>query len=189
MNKLLEKLKARWLVLSQATVWLLSLFTEFVYAPPANVVDLALARTETGYNAARFGLTLVVAALFFAARHKWRRRWLWGTVAAVALLVAGFGYFRYQARLSDWTTDYNGGLVIHGETLTTEARAFALQHPIRLEPIDHASLLKYYAGNARDVWTDIDLINIRWRWLVVLYFATVAGLSLAVVAALQATRK
>lgn len=185
----LKALQSRWAVATQATLWFLSLFATFIYAPPANLIDLEQQQGGTGYNFARFGLTLVVAVLFFVAREFCRHRGLWLTVGLLALVGGCALYFGYVGRLSDWTTSYNDGRVVHGEQLTVQARAYAERTGIRLEPIDHSTLLMKYGGVATDVWTDTALIHRRWWTLLLFYCGATAAFALAITAILQATQE
>lgn len=186
---LLKALKSHWAVATQAATWLLSLFATFLYAPPANLIDLEQQQGDAGYNFARFGLTVVVAVLFFAVRKFWRHRGLWLAIGLLALVGGCALYFGYVGRLSDWTASYNDGRVVHGEQLTTQARAYAERTGIRLEPVDHAALLMSYGGVASDVWADTALIHRRWWTLLLLYCGTTATLALALTAILQATQR
>lgn len=185
----LKVLKNHWAVATQAALWFLSVFATFIYPPPANLLDLEQQQGGTGYNFARFGLTLIVAVLFFVARNFCRHRGLWLAVGLLALVGGGALYFSYVGHLSDWTASYNHGRAVHGEQLTAPARAYAERTGIRLDPIDHATLLMQYGGAAADVWSDTAVIHRRWWLLLLLYCGTTAAFALAITAILQATQR
>jgi len=189
MSKPVDWLKNNWQDLAQGAAWLLGLFSTFIYPPPANSLDLSLGRADTGFNAARFVVTLVLAAAFFLARRYVRKSGIWLALAALTLGAASVLYFDYQSRAERWTATYNGGLVTRGDQLTTHAAQYAKENSIELSRSGHSKLIFDFGGNAAAVWADTDVITSRWRELVLRYVATACLLTLCVVTVLQATRR
>ncbi len=189
MSKTVDWLKNYWLELAQGAAWLLSLFSTFVYPPPANSLDLTLGTTNTGFNAARFVVTLLLAVAFFVTRRRVKKASAWLIFSAAALIATGALFFDYQARLERWTATYNGGLVVRGDELTPHARQYASQEHIELNRSGHSHLILAYAGDAAKVWANPEQLSERWRELVLRYTAIVCLLTLCVVAVLQTTRQ
>lgn len=183
MNSWLDLLKSRWLVLSQATVWILSIIAPVILAPPQiNYQD------ERNENAA---IALFVTCIFgvlwiaFNKRNKYRHYKFWLRTSLIVITCSVLSIIFYSIKKESWTTNYYGSNLVIGDSLLEGAqRKKEALEKRENKSIPDREFPRYMPGRNHELW-DTDVLRTRRYFLLTLYVILEISIVLMIVTILQ----
>lgn len=168
-----------WKQLLPVAGWVMATIATF-WNPP--LPDLP-GESKTYVSFARFVVAVFLGVMILPMR-RWsfrRHAWLWGGIAAVALVCGVVAFFGYQSQQQEWTTTYNGKLIFVGSELTEWAAKFKVAHP---DEATKEALLESAAGNPKLVWTEKSINRCR-LILCAVYVLAMPFFAVAIIATAQ----
>lgn len=183
MNSWLDQLKARWLVLSQAAVWILSIVVPVVLKPPQINYQ-----NETNENAVIvFFVTCIIGILWisFNKKNKYKHYKFWLRTSLFLITFSVLSIIFYSVKKESWTISYYGSNLVVGDTLLEGAqrKKQALEKNLG-RTISDQEFPQYMPGRNHELW-DIDVLRVRRYFLLALYVIVVMSMVLMIVTILQ----
>ncbi len=180
-EQLLARWRGSWLLLAQASIWLLGILTGFLLPPPVG----AETESQIWVRFAQFVVTVIVGLILLAAL-RWQRKkhtLRWAGCSALTLLLATATFFGYQLCVASWTADYDGIRVVVGADLTSFGQRWREEHPEQTPE----QIVKDLAGKVTKFWTR-ESVERRRLALATLYVLAMPLFTVCVIATVQAIR-
>lgn len=152
-----RRIDTQWKKLLPAATLIIGTIGNFWDTPPP---DLGGDSPKALAHFAQFIVTILIG-LMVLPMMKWCCRkthaWLWGKVAAVALIAGIVAFFAYQHLLGQWTVTHGSRVLYVGTEVRQDVKEFVQNNP----SMPKYELLEYAGWDPRNVWTEKSLLHRR----------------------------
>ena len=146
----------RWNVLLHAATAMMATIGSFWVPPPPDLPS----DNETLVSFGKFIVT-ILAGLAILPMMKWcckkEHAWLWGKVAAAALILGILAFFSFQYLLDSWTVRHGNKVLYTGFTVKQDVEPFVKAHP----EYGKEELLENAGWDPNIIWTERSLLLSR----------------------------